>query len=449
MDETMSQLEEDYQVDKAKIPWLSFILLIVIFFAVFHSFERSARFHADSDLQQQNISNKQANLASKLSEGSPVRRIGFALLGFFGILSLLSRRREPFRPNGFMAWPLLFFLFWCYLSILWSDNMDLTVRRLGVLTFFSLGALAVALRFSLVDLVNFVALSTGFFLVVGFITEVVTGTFFLTGQFSGTLHPNFQGASLGLLFLSTLTLARSTPQWRRLFYAVAAVAFIFLLMTKSRTAFGSTIIALMAFWTLESGSARKITLAINLVLIFALFILLFGEALLPSLTHGILMGREESTATTLSGRTLVWQECIRLASRFPFLGYGYSSFWTPDRASAITASQSWGVAEAHSAYLELVLSVGLIGMIAYLVILIAGVSRSIRYCRATGDPGYSFLIACLTFFALNGLLESMTVNPTFIGFINIVILFRLAFTEPPLRPEYAEEYGYNGLPLHV
>ena len=47
----------------------------------------------------------------------------------------------------------------------------------------------------------------------------------------------------------------------------------------------------------------------------------------------------------------------------PILGYGYGGFWTPSHISEISEGEKWGIPNSHSAYLDNLLMLGVVGLI--------------------------------------------------------------------------------------
>ena len=70
-----------------------------------------------------------------------------------------------------------------------------------------------------------------------------------------------------------------------------------------------------------------------------------------------LMGRDE----TLTNRTSVW-ESVRKQAGSPIVGTGFMSFWSPARATAVTADLGAIINQAHNGYLEQYLNLGSIGV---------------------------------------------------------------------------------------
>lgn len=146
--------------------------------------------------------------------------------------------------------------------------------------------------------------------------------------------------------------------------------------------------------------------------------------------QGVLLGRSGPTTDTLTGRIPVWKDCLEYVSKRPFLGYGYNSFWTPSHIREISDSQGWGIRTAHSAYIELLLNVGYIGIITFCPIFILGIKQSVKFLNISRNTEYAFLCVLLVFCLLVSILESIIMYPAFLTFLSMVVLSRLGFQWP-------------------
>src|SRR5208282_1395165 len=73
---------------------------------------------------------------------------------------------------------------------------------------------------------------------------------------------------------------------------------------------------------------------------------------------------------TLSGRTVAWPEFLRLVNN-QLIGVGYESFWLGERLQKVwVITQGLHINEAHNGYIEVLLTLGWIGL-ALLGVLIA------------------------------------------------------------------------------
>ena len=124
--------------NKKMVAWTSFFFLFTVFyFATWYKpfYTVQEPITADTIIQL-------------TEEGNLGRRIALIFLGAFGLICLLGKRRSPFCINGLLGWLILFFLSWSLLSIIWSDDSILTIRRVIVLIMLWLGAVGTAARFS-------------------------------------------------------------------------------------------------------------------------------------------------------------------------------------------------------------------------------------------------------------------------------------------------------------
>lgn len=411
-------------LQNAKIPWVTFLFLAAVFFVTVHNLFLFEDFSIDPTLEVS---------VRNIIEGSLKRRIAFLSLGLFGVISIMRRGWDYFKINGFLGWLILFYIVWAFSSLVWAEDITLTFRRLVLFVMFLLGALAVAQRFSLRDIIWFAFFSTSLYLIIGIIAEIAIGTFlpFEPGyRFAGTIHPNFQGLNCSVLLLATVFLSRGVKRYRKFIIAISLVALIFLILTKSRTAFASAVLALVAYWALVASIKRKLALILGVSLTFCLLLLLVGNEFFPAMRQGVLLGREDPTTYTLTGRIPLWSECLKYVSKRPFIGYGYGSFWTPRNVSDISVSLGWVVGGGHSVYLELLLNLGCIGMVTFVLIYVVGIRRSFVSYRASLNKNYAFFWVLLIFCVLDGILESMILYPDLLTFLSMVSLAKLAFIIP-------------------
>lgn len=414
-----------------KIPWISIIILTIIFFFSLHDFFYSLRdsFHPSVELSLQ-----------AASEGSLKRRIGFFLIGYFGFIGLMRRPANLFKINGSLGWLILFFGTWALLSISWADDIALTFRKLIILGLFFIGALSVNKHFTIRDIFWFMFFSSFIYILIGLTAELALGTFHpLTTdyRFTGTLHSNRQGINCALLLFSSVYFALTTKQGRKYFIICALIGFVFLVLTKSRTPFASIIFVLLFYVILTRPrklKSLKFALICGMVFTFCLFLLLFGQGFSSTIKKGILLGRVDPANTvTLTHRVPVWKDLLPYAIKRPVRGYGYNGFWTPSRISEISFVQEQGlsgdqaVSGSCSAYYEVILGLGFVGGAIFVFMLLLGIRRCYVHYKLSFNIAYAFFGVLLLFCVLNGLLYATIVRPSFLIFLMWVILIRLGF----------------------
>jgi O-antigen ligase len=89
--------------------------------------------------------------------------------------------------------------------------------------------------------------------------------------------------------------------------------------------------------------------------------------------------------TTLTGRTDIWAYVIPYMYQRPMLGWGYGAFWSTNNPVAwiIANELHWYAPEAHNGILEILLSVGLIGLVLFIYLWGRTVSLSLECMRTS------------------------------------------------------------------
>jgi exopolysaccharide production protein ExoQ len=402
------------------VPWFTFLLLGAVFLVSQDWYSSQTFVGSGSNLDE---------LVKAADEGNPIRRFAFWTLGAFAAISLYLRRdRLRINSIGSLGWLIVFFQAWAFLSLAWSEDPHLSLRRLGLFAMLWLAALAASQRFQLRHVVLWVFLSTVCYMHIGLLAEIVLGTFHpqsTTYRFAGTLPPNAQGVNCALLVIASLYLSSNERRWRGVFAVIAFEALVFLLLTKSRTSTGSVFLALALGYFLTSPVSRRGAMVLGLIGISSLCVL-FGDLILPTLQGITTLGRGEVDDTTLTGRIPLWAELLPFIAERPLHGYGYDTFWTPRHLVDVAASQAWTVPNAHSGYLDLCLGLGLIGLGLFVLIMIGGIRRAVEYHNACNNSYYAVVGVVLIFVMLVSATETIVFAGTPVTFIVMLMLLMLA-----------------------
>jgi O-antigen ligase len=100
---------------------------------------------------------------------------------------------------------------------------------------------------------------------------------------------------------------------------------------------------------------------------------------------------------TLTDRTEVWHDLLQVPIN-PILGTGFDSFWLGDRLKIMWAKWWWHPNEAHNAYLETYLNLGLVGLfllIGWFFVIYRKARRDLVDGLDWGRFRLAFLIAAL------------------------------------------------------
>jgi exopolysaccharide production protein ExoQ len=92
------------------------------------------------------------------------------------------------------------------------------------------------------------------------------------------------------------------------------------------------------------------------------------------------LARKVGRDPTLSNRRTIWSDVRGFIADRPWQGYGYWGLWErPDLTAASYARVGKQYGSAHNSVLEVVLGLGVIGLVVYLVICVASVSGVLRW----------------------------------------------------------------------
>ena len=422
----------------AKTAWLVFFLLAIFFFLSHHQFRfpfeegyvKSADFLEETEM-----------------EGNPLRRISFLSLGLLGGIALLARGRGHFRFGDPLGLAYILYALWALASVMWSPDVGMTVRRLAGFLISGVAALAMVCLLPARIVPRGILFISTLYLVIGLSVEIAAGVFHPFSpdyRFAGTVHPNMQGLNCALMFLAAVSLSGGEERGKPLFLAAAAVSLVALILTGSRTSFFGVLFAQTAFFFLFSSRSRIFGWCLGIAWIATGLLFFQGERILPIFSQAIFLGRESGEIATLTGRTDIWDACLAYVVRHPLHGYGFQSFWNPAHIRELSAVVGTGINTAHSAYLDLTLSLGLVGFASFVTVLFLGTRGALRRYRTSPGEGHRFLFLFFVFSSFYGLTESEIVE--FTSLTALVLLWGVSLLAFGVSSEPGEETASGEFP---
>ena len=372
-----------------------------------------------------------------IQEGSLARQVSILLMGIWAAAWIVGHR-SLLRLDGRVAPFALLFLLVAIASIGWADYPLLSAKRAAALLILAVGCVAIAQLLGLDHVASLTFWGSALAVGVGFGAEFALGTFTPLDpsyRFAGMMHPNVEGLYCACLTLAGVSLARRARPHGRVYAFGAAIGFALLFLTKSRVSIASGLAGLVFYFVLTSARARYWLLIASTAAAAAAVPLLFVDpgAAAPLWTL-LQMGRQEdlSTIVTLTGRTELWQSLLHYVYERPLLGYGYGGFWIPQRITALTQHEGWELGSAHSQYLDIALSVGVLGLVAYCSTGLAAVWRLVSgYWRSQADC-YAFGAALLVLVAVGMVAEYLPLEPSLPMVSCLTIVAGLAFVRRPM-----------------
>lgn len=255
-----------------------------------------------------------------------------------------------------------------FISMLWSIDPGVTVRRSIAVMFTSLAGVVIASRFKWATFLE--VLATTFAIVVtlcylygAVIPDLGRMKVEFPGAWQGVWgHKNTLGfnASIGFMIFASAAIANPRRWWLWAMFAVGALGLLFLSQSKTSLvsfAAGCACIGMVALARRGPASAVLATFIGGAAVILLTFII-FAD---PDLLLGAL-GKD----STLTGRTKIWGAVLHQIHLRPVTGYGYGAVWDDTSIwgplAWISKEQGFTIHEAHNSWLGLWLELGYFGV---------------------------------------------------------------------------------------
>lgn len=387
-------------------------------------------------------------MAELAAKGDGARRLAIPVLGLFGAWLLTRPWGSAPRCASWLGWMLIAYLGWCMLSITWSPDLGLTVRHVAVLIICLVGALGLAQTIDLHELCLVTLGVTTILVINSLLSELRLGTFHpfeSEYRFAGNLHPNVQAPYCALLALSAACCARQARRGRILLWMLCLIGVGLMLLTKSRTVCGVFAAGIVVYALFNSPWQTKLmaaTAGLGLGCAIIFVALLAGWEVEQHAKNIVLIGRHQDNEA-LSGRLPLWASLLPQWWEHPLLGYGYQTFWSPERIAKLSHRVQWTVSNSHSALLDHLLDLGVIGGVLCLLIGVVGLLDVGQRFLTGRNIGIAFLVALLAGRSAIALLESAYLNPTnFVSFVLMCGLLHVAFYRAP--EETKQEFAPQG-----
>lgn len=425
-------------------PWLAFLILFGLF-AVAGPYDWNNR--ANKQAEETSLKTALSNTSAGIEEGKTPRRL--AVLGFavFALgLTLRRRWKErrglPMEPGALqfgvdrsVALPILGFVIFAALSVLWAEDPALVIRRVAVFLFVGYAAWAVARSWNLSDILTFTVVSCLVVLTASLGLEILRGQFHpFDGEYRlmGLTHPNNHAQECAAVIFCSLAAMRLVPEKKRFYTLTTIAAFGFILLTRSRTSLLAVLIAL-AFGALYVMPKRRV-FGVSLVMAAVVLIIgVYGPDFIDSAKHVLLFGRQESAADvgTLTGRTELWSELLTYVGAHPVAGYGFEGFWGPMHTASVSIALGWVVPHAHNGYIEMLLDLGIVGLVLFVITLLSGVWHAQRRLRLfPRDTDALFSMTVIVWVIVSMVSEKVLPQTHYAAFLTMVVLAREAITAP-------------------
>ena len=164
--------------------------------------------------------------------------------------------------------------------------------------------------------------------------------------------------------------------------------------------------------TKRSAFVRE-TAALHFLVGAVLFLCLFGLFLNAGTDIVEALGRDP----TLTGRTALWDQVLRMTVN-PWFGAGFESFWLGERLERLWATYWWHPNQAHNGYLEVFLNLGWLGVALLSFVIAWGYRNVLGALRRNPEAGglrLAFFVVALVYNLTEAAFRVM--HPVWIAFL--------------------------------
>lgn len=325
----------------------------------------------------------------------------------------IARRGGQIIRWDHVSGPITVFLGWCLISTIWSHY------RAETLAGWSLQAITAFIGFALASSMSWkdiaTALRHALTVIVGFsllfevaVALIVRGPILpIWNQHPGP-HPAlsnywsrgtiFHGAAIqGIqgnrnllaftallaLILVLIEIARRVSKWRRMrkrrrlwtLYVAGLLAAVALVLTRSATVEVAAAAVIIA--TLAALLARRLSQLQRWTMYIAFAVVVAVGFVVTILERNHLLSMFHRS-DDLTGRVAIWDKVIHLASEHPLLGWGWISYWAPwvKPFDGLAVRKGTAYLQAHNAFLDVWLQVGVIGAAIFVFLVAMTTARS-------------------------------------------------------------------------
>ena len=305
-------------------------------------------------------------LGTASPQGDPLQR-GVYLLIYVLMLPLLIIEHRFIYKLLISDKLISLILFISILSISWSALPLITSRRVIALILTTLFGIIFSRYYNLEGQINILTIGLGVIVILCLVFPILfpdlgihqTGVH--EGRWRGVfVQKNTMASILVFAVMIFVYKLRSSKKNRLIVSSLLIMSFSLLILSWSTTAFISLVfiyIAVNVFTFYAKLSRRNviINLAFLFILVGALTIYLFNNL---DFIFG-LFGKD----VTLSGRIPLWIILFEMIQDKLLLGYGYEAFWNGQGSPSMRVINQlfWIPNDAHNGYIDIVLSIGIIG----------------------------------------------------------------------------------------
>lgn len=301
-------------------------------------------------------------------------------------------------------------------SYFWSVDPEQTLR----FSIYAIGTTGIGLylatRYTLAEQMQLLTWTYGLLLVLSILFAVLIPQYgIMSGVHEGALrgvftHKNQFGAFMapgGVIFLLN---AFRGDRYSWIYWILLVLNCGAMVLSQSTTALGTFAIMLLLclIYRIFRWRYEVMVSAILAVTIMGFVGLIVLAGYIGSDSLFISLGKD----ATLSGRTFIWQYVWDRIQLRPWLGYGLAAFWNGYEGPSgyVQLAMRIAVIYAHNGFLDIWLSIGLVGLSVFMFSFFSTTAQSLALLRKTNTSEGFWPLLFLTYILLSNLTEGTISN---------------------------------------
>ncbi|HTN72045.1 MAG TPA: O-antigen ligase, partial [Methylomirabilota bacterium] len=342
---------------------------------------------------------------------------GFILAAFAVTFLILARNWNDVRAFLGTGWPILLPVLIAACSVLWSVDPEVSLYRVIALAGTAAFGAFLAIRFNLKEQLMVLALALGIIACASTLVSILLpGYGVMTGSHNGAwsgifYHKNSLGRIMALATLVFFLLALGFRELRLVALPAMALSIALVFASQSRA---SLIVAIACLTVISVLSAVQRLPRSTRTVVLLVTAMVGISAAGWAIKHGDSILALVGTDPTLTGRTELWSVLFEKARARPWFGYGYGAFWRGATGVSGEVQKAlnwdWYPIHAHNGFLDLVLELGIVGLLVFLLPLGIYGYRAFRWGLAQRSPLRLWPLAYLLFLILGNVAESALVR---------------------------------------
>jgi exopolysaccharide production protein ExoQ len=365
--------------------------------------------------------------AETAEAGSPVIQGVWLFINFIAFILILRRGRSfiKFLINDKF---LMILIGLVSFSVFWSADPLITLRRCVALFGTTFLGVYIAMRYSIKEWLGLLAWALGLAAVLSLVFAIGLPSYgidheFHEGAWQGVfIQKNILGRIMVLAAVVFLILLRNSTALKQKGYWLAAflIAILLVILSSSVASLLSLILALLILSAAHVCQRSRKWLwfgiiSVGLPIFFgATWVLLNIETVLSYFGRDI----------ALSGRIPLWIAALEMAKNKYLIGYGFGAFWTGwgGPCGEVWQAAKWEPTSAHNGFLDIVLHLGVSGLILMISWIFSGFINSIKFIRYSSDSIAVWPFIYLFFMIIVNLPESNLLQQNNVFWILFVTL---------------------------